>query len=756
MMTVLSGVGSVCAESVSNVKIRGNQRVEAQTILAYIPLKEGDSIDQEAMNDVLKSLFATGYFADVSVTKEGGSLVVSVVENASINKIAFEGNSKIKDEKLLEEIQMRPREVASKARIISAQQKILELYRQMGRFSVTVDPKVIKLDQNRVDLVFEIHEGDAAYIRHISFVGNKHFKSSTLEKHLYSKKKQWYRFFASDDIYDANRFVADQHALRDFYLNHGHPDFYIVSAVSELTPDQKDFFLTFTINEGPLYKIQKVDILSSIPKLTKESLLSELVIQPGDVFSQEKIEKTIEKLTEAAGGRGYAFADIQPRIEKDRQNNTVSITFEIQEGRRVYVERINMVGNTRTRDHVLRREIRVHEGDAYNTSLLKKAKKNLENLGYFKTVDLETEQGSATDKAVVSVKVEEQPTGELMGSGGWSTLDGPLLNVKFSERNFMGTGRIVRAEFTVAKRSQDFEVGITDPYFMGKNISVGIDLFRTRSTRLDAFTESNTGITPHVGYALSENWYQMWSYILKNERISKVPATVSEYIQQQAGSFMVSALGHTLIYDRRDSQIEPTSGFSVSMGNTFAGIGANKISYFKNSLSFSTFYTPIEDVTMNLRGSCGMITKVGGKVIRVADSFYMGADSFRGFQFGGIGPRDMKTGDSLGGTRFWITTFETVFPIGLPNDFGVKGAVFAEFGSVWKTGANVPKGATFVDAAGATRDRVFDSKSIRGTVGFGLSWTSPMGPIRIDYGFPVMKQKADRVQRLTFGFSTRF
>lgn len=754
---VLAVSGSVLADSVSRIQIVGNKRIEPETILSYSHIKPGVSFEKDAMEQTLKDLFSTGYFMDVTLKKEGDVLIINVVENASINKIAFEGNSKLKDDKILEEIHLRPREVISQTKIIAAQQIILELYRRMGRNAVTVEPKIIKLDQNRIDLVFEINEGDVTYVKQIYFVGNKSFKKSTLEKCLYTKRKRWYRFFASDDTYDVNRFTADQQALRQFYFDNGYPDFHIISAVSELSPDQKDFFLTFTINEGNLYKISKINIVSHISKVKTDNLKKHLLIKEGDVFSGTKIENSLNRLSDAIGAQSYAFADIQPKIEKNRESKTIELTFEINEGPRIYIERIEVSGNNRTHDSVIRRELRLHEGDTYNSSLLKRSEQALQNLGFFKKVEIKIDSGSSPDKAVVIVKVDEQPTGELGLSGGWSTLDGPLINAKFSEKNFMGTGRTIHVDATLAKRRQDFDIGITDPYFLGYNLEAGVDIFSIRSTRLNAFTDSNFGLTPHIMYRLSEDLYQMWGYIIKQEKIGHVPGDVSSFIKNQQGTYVTSAVTHSLIYDKRDNRLEPTSGYILTLSNAYAGLGSKTVAYLKTTLGFSTFYSPLEDLVINFRGSYGHIDKTcSTKDIRISDSIFMGADSFRGFEFGGIGPRDTQTSDPLGGRRFWVSTLEAVFPIGLPNEFGVKGAVFAEFGSVWKHGLTVDRNLTFVNTQGQTVKRIFDNKGVRGTVGVGVSWHSPFGPIRVDYGIPVMKKSGDRVQRITFGFSTRF
>jgi len=729
------------ADTIQGIQVTGNKRIETETVISNLPLKVGDSFDELQLNQALKDLFATGYFTDVQIRRSGSNLIIEVIENSLINRISFEGNSKLKDEKLTEEIQLRPREVLSRTKIQAAQQRILEIYRRMGRFDATVEPKVIRLEENRVDLVFEINEGEVTYVRKINFIGNKRFSSSRLEEQLYTKRNKWYRLWASDDTFDPDRFTADQQNLQQYYFDMGYPDFRLVSAVAELSPDHKDFYLTFTLEEGEKYTYGKVDIVSHLKQVNAEDLKGLIDIQSGEQFSRKQIERNITTLNTHVGTYGYAFADIQPRIEKNREKKTVDLIFEVREGPRVYIERIDVVGNDRTRDEVIRRELNILEGDAYNSTKVKRAEKNLKDLGYFKKSEILTEPGSARDKARLVVKLEEQPTGEMGVAAGFSTLDGILGNVKFAERNFMGTGRIVHASVTIAKRMQEFDVGITDPYFLGYSLEAGLDLFRVRSTRLSNFISASNGVSPHIAYALTEHLSQTLTYTLKDDHISHVAPGSSVFINQQAGKYVTSAFGQTLVYDRRDSRIDPTSGYALSLSNSYAGLGG-KVNYLKNSIGGSWFYSPVEDVVLNVRGSIGDIEKVGKNPIRIVDSILLGADTFRGFEYAGIGPRDATTGDPLGGTRFWTGTIETLFPIGLPNEFGVKGAVFTDFGTTWKPGVKGPQ--------------IIDKRAIRASVGIGLSWTSPFGPLKIDYAIPVKKQKFDQTQRFLFGFSSRW
>lgn len=735
-------IGIAQAESVRAIKVTGNKRIEAATVLSYIPIKPNQEYDQGDLNQALKDLYNTGYFSDVQMNRQGDILVIEVIENAIINQVAFEGNSKLKDDKLKEETQLRPREVLSRTKIQSAQQRILDIYRRMGRYNATVVPKVIKLSDNRVDLVFEIDEGDVTYVRKINFIGNKNISTSNLEKALLTKRTRWYRFFASDDTYDPDRFIADQQLLREYYYDSGYPDFRLINAVSELSPDQKDLFLTFTLEEGDRYTFGKFDIQSEIKKVRPQELLPLVTYSEGNWFSRKMIEKTIQAITEAVGEQGFAFAQVEPVIVKNKDNKSIDITYEIKEGPRVYIERIEILGNDRTRDEVIRREIRIQEGDAYNATFIKRAEQNLNDLGYFKKVDVTTEAGSTPDKAKLIITVEEQSTGELGLAVGFSTLDRALGNIHFTERNFMGTGRTVHSDFTIASRRQEFDIGITDPYFMGYNLEAGGNIFHIRSKRISAFTEKNSGGRVNVGYKLSENLYQNWSYTLQRDQISDVPSFSSAYIRQMKGSAINSAAGHALVFDKRNSRREPTAGYSLSLSNSLSGLGGD-IGYLKNALGGSAFYSPIDDVVLNARATVGNVIKTN-KRIRVADQVFLGADSFRGFSYGGMGPRDARTLDAIGGSRYWVGTLETVFPIGLPNEFGVKGAVFSDFGSVWGSELKIPD------------NPILDKKKMRASVGVGISWNSPFGPLRIDYAIPVKKQKHDDLQRVFFGVSSRF
>lgn len=734
-------ISSTTAAPLKGIRIEGNQRIESETIHSYIPIKVGEEFSPNQLDESLKALHATGYFTDVHVSNDGDTMVVKVEENPIINRIAYEGNSKLKDDVIQQEIKFRPREVLSRARIQEAQQRVLEIYRRMGRFGARVEPKIIKLPENRVDLIFEIDEGAVTYVRKITFIGNKHIPSKKLEEQLNSKRTRWYRFFAVDDVYDPDRFMADQQALRKFYYDNGYPDFRIITAHAELSPDQKDFFFTFHVEEGEKYDFGKVEITSKLPNVKTSDLMEVLTFAEGDTFSGKQIEKTITVMSNAVGVQGYAFVAIEPIVKKNPETKKADITFEIKEGPRVYIEKIVFSGNDRTRDNVLRREMQLHEGDAFNSQKLKDSERNLKDLGYFKTVTVDTEPGTGTDQARIVVKVEEQSTGEIGLAGGYSTLDGPLASIRLIERNFMGTGRVLHSDLSIAKKRQDFDVGIIEPYFLGRNMTGSASVFSSKSSRFDAFTQQSMGVRTGIGYRLSEYWSQGFSYMIMQEKITSSRAFRSSYISDQLGTSITSAVTHSISYDRRDAARNTTSGYIIGMSNTYAGVGGD-VQYLKNILNAGWYYPVADEVILNIRGEVGGMERVGKK-IRTVDKFSLGAQSFRGFEFGGIGPRDAITKDPLGGTRFWTQTNELVFPLGLPSEFGIKGAVFSDIGSLWRIGEKIPD------------TTVHDENKMRASLGCGISWDSPFGPISIDYSRAVKKQKYDSTQTILFGFSTR-
>jgi len=524
---------------VREVRIEGTQRIEPETVRSYLLVQPGDPFNDERVDRSLKALFATGLFADVNLRREGDVLIVRVVENPIINRIAFEGNHKFDEAALTAELQLRPRVVYTRTKVQADVKRLLDLYRRSGRFAASVEPKVIPLDQNRVDLVFEIDEGAVTGISSINFVGNHQFSASRLQETIQTKESRWYRFLSTDDTYDPDRLTYDRELLRKFYLSQGYADFRVVSAIAELTPAKDGFFVTFTLEEGERYRFGKIDLESKIKELNASEIRPLVTAKEGDWYNADEVEKTITALTDALGNRGYAFVDVQPRVNRNRETHTIDVTFEVQEGPRVFVERIDIIGNQRTLDYVVRREVRLVEGDAFNTSKVRRSQQRIRNLGFFKKVEVTNAQGSAPDRTVVTVEVEEQSTGELSLGGGFSTTDGPIGDVSVRERNLLGKGQDLRVGLTLSARSQQVDLSFTEPYFLDRNIAAGFDLFQIdQKNQLNAtYDQFSLGAALRAGYQISELLRQTLRYTIRTDDIKNVQSNASLFIAQQAGSW---------------------------------------------------------------------------------------------------------------------------------------------------------------------------------------------------------------------------
>ncbi len=731
------------------VRIEGTQRIEPETVRSYLVVQPGDPFNDERVDRSLKALFATGLFADVNLRRDGDVLIVRVVENPIINRIAFEGNHKFDEAALNAELQLRPRVVYTRTKVQADVKRLLDLYRRSGRFAASVDPKVITLDQNRVDLVFEIDEGAVTGISSINFVGNHQFSASRLQESIQTKESRWYRFLSTDDTYDPDRLTYDRELLRKFYLAQGYADFRVVSAIAELTPAKDGFFVTFTLEEGERYRFGKIDLESKIKDLNASELKPLVTVNGGDWYNADEVEKTITALTDALGNRGYAFVDVQPRVNRNREAHTIDVTFEIQEGPRVFVERIDIVGNQRTLDYVVRREVRLVEGDAFNTSKVRRSQQRIRNLGFFKKVEVTNAQGSAPDRTVVTVEVEEQSTGELSLGGGFSTTDGPIGDVSLRERNLLGKGQDLRIGLTLSARSQQVDLSFTEPYFLDRNIAAGFDLFQIdQKNQLNAtYTQFSLGGALRAGYQISEPLRQTLRYTLRTDSIRDVQSNASLFIAQQAGSRLSSVVGQVLLYDKRDNKNDPTDGYFVSLGDDGAGLGGD-VRYVRNKLAGGWFYSLYPDWVISATGEFGDIRGLG-QGVRIQDRFFVGGDNLRGFATAGIGPRDASTGDALGGNDYYVGSLGVGFPLGLPQEFGLSGRVFTDVGSLF----NIDLDRSNPALANVV---VEESSKPRLSAGTGVSWKSPLGPIRLDVAYPILKQTFDKKEFFRIGFGTRF
>jgi outer membrane protein insertion porin family len=749
--------------TISDIRIEGAQRIEPETIRSYLLIQPGDVWDDELVDKSLKALFTTGLFADVNLSRVGNTLVVRVVENPIINRIAFEGNNKIDEKDLTAEIQLRPRVVYTRTRVQNDVTRILDLYRRHGRFGATVEPKVIQLSENRVDLVFEINEGEYTGVRSINFVGNHQYSDGKLRGVLQTKESRWYRFLTSDDSYDPDRLTYDRELLRRFYLTEGYADFRVVSAVAELTPDRDGFIITFTLDEGERYRFGKIEVNIKIKDLPPEAVLPLLTVHTGDWYDADAVEKSISVLTGALGNRGYAFVEVKPNITRNREDRTVDITFDVQEGPQVYVERIDIVGNVRTLDKVIRREFQLVEGDAFNTTKMQRSQQRIKNLGFFKKAEVTNNPGSSPDKTVLMAEVEEQSTGELSLGLGFSTTDGPLADINIRERNFLGRGQDLRIGTVVSLRSQQVDLSFTEPYFLDKNIAAGFDLFEIKTSPTQNFF---SGVTPpyqqfsyggalRSGYQITDNLRQTLKYTARSDNITNIQSNTSLFIVLQAGVHTTSEVGQVLLYDRRDDRLEPTGGFYASVGNDFAGVGFG-VDYVRNKVNAGYYYSVAPEWVLSFTGEAGYIFGWNGQNVLIQDRFFVGGDNLRGFQSAGIGPRDSVSGDALGGDKYYLGSVTLGVPLGLPKEFGLSGRIFTDFGTLYSIQPTNIVLTPAQLAAGVQQPMVQQSPAIRASAGVGVSWKSPVGPIRLDVAYPFRKEGFDKTQVFRVSFGTRF
>ena len=736
MLIVLLAAFEVRAASVyvRDIKVEGLERVEVETVLSYVDIKKNTIIDDAKMDASLKQLYATGLFNDVSLNmKNDGLLIIKVAENPIINKVLFDGNDKVDDEMLKGELQLAPRSTYSRAKVQEDVQRILEIYKRTGRYAVVVEPQIIERDQNRVDLIFKIDEGPLASINKVNFVGNKHYSDDDLQSEIMSKESRWYRIFSSAENYDSEKTNYDKELLRRCYFKRGYADFRVVSAVAELSPDKKSFVLTFVLDEGKRYKIRSLDITAALKPAVQ--------LETGDWYNADKVEKSVTALTDELGKKGFAFVDVEPEMTKDTAAGEIALTFHVKEGERIFVDRINITGNTRTYDKVIRREFRIDEGDAFNVSKIKDSRRNVENLDYFSKVNIET-MPKDDNKADINVDVEEKSTGYFNVGVGYSTVNGALVRTGVTENNFRGLGQRLGLDIGVSQRSQEYDVSFTEPYFLNRRLRAGFDLFRTEQDYQDegSYDSESTGGRLRLGWNYTDDLSQQFRYTLRQDKISNVDSEASYYIKEEAGKYNDSSVGQTIVYDKRDSAFNPKEGYFISFGNDVSGLGGDE-KYLKFDAKLYQYYTLADYYTFKLFANAGYITGYGGKDVRLSNRYYLGGSTLRGFDVAGIGARDKYTDDALGGNWMLYTGGEVMFPIGL-DELGIKGRTFVDMGMLGKPD-NINTSV------------VEYSSSPRVAAGFGFQWLSPMGQIDIDFAFPIVKEDYDETQVFRLNFGTR-
>lgn len=778
------GAESAQAAVVSQIAVKGNKRVAPDTVRSYVTITPGRSFGAVDIDDSLKALFATGLFADVNIVQSGRSLVVTVVENPIIYKISFEGNKKYKDEQLSAVVRSKPRSVLTRAKVQSDVQNILEMYRRNGRYRTTIEPKIIDLPQNRVNLVFEINEGDKTTVARITFIGNKAFSDGRLRDVIKTRETGWLGWLRTTDSYDPDRLEKDQEALREYYFRRGYADFRIISAVADLDRERNTFFVTFTVEEGEQYTYGDVTIQSTLSSVDPDDLKSSIETSPGGVYDSREVEESLEDLVLEVSKRGYAFAEVRPRGDRDYENRTINITYHIDEGPRVYIERIEIRGNTRTRDYVIRREIDFAEGDAFNRVLIEKAKRRLRNLGFFSEVQITTRQGSEPDRVVVIVTVQEQSTGALSFGAGYSTSEGIIGDISITEKNFLGRGQFVRIAVGGGEHSRTYDFSFKEPYFLGRRLIFGLDLYRRDLDETDyrSYREKTTGGGINLGLPLNDeltltgfyNIYQRDFNVSRGLRDGCLmprpsmpvparcdlngdgiidpgldPEEASLAIKDSIGETLTSMVSYSLVYDTLDNYEKPREGILIKWRQDFAGLGGD-VSFIRTTLEGRYFHEiwPDNGVVGMLKGRVGHVEGVGQR-LKLPDHFFLGGEAVRGFETKGIGPRDRLTKDALGGRFVFNATAEATFPLPMvPSEIGFEGAAFIDAGTLFDVD----------DSAGFFRRIVVvgEGGDLRSAAGVGLIWRSPFGPIRADVAWPITKTKWDRTQVFRIGGGTQF
>lgn len=765
LFSVAATVSPAHAAVVSRIEVVGNQRVDAETIKAYLSIQAGRNFGGEDEDASLKALFETGLFADVRIDMRGSTLVVTVVENPVINEVAFEGNKKFKDDQLAGVVESKPRGVFTQANVQNDVGKILELYRRSARFEASVTPQTIALSNNRVNLVFVVTEGPKTGISGITFIGNEAFGEARLRNVIQTRRSTFLSAIRGGDNYDPDQLSSDEEKLRKYYLDRGYADFQVVSSSADLDRERNNFFIAFTLSEGPRYRFGQILVDSTITGVDPAILERQVITDEGDVFSNSDVEKSTENITLYLAAHGYPFAQARPRLDRNPDTLTIGVTYVVDEGARVYVERIDVRGNTRTRDYVVRREFDLAEGDAYNRVLVDRAERRLKRLSYFSDVRIFNEPGSSDDRVIVVVQVTEQPTGDLSFGIGYSSGDGAVGDISLTERNFLGRGYNLRASIGAGTSTQSYEFGFTDPYFLGRRISAGINVYRriNDETRFRHYNYDTTGGGLTFGFPITEDFTIQTGYRVELQQIdvnddkcdyndgdpTNDGNNVSRAICDASGDTLVSSVFYSLIYDTLDSRTDPRDGLYTKVSQEFAGVGGD-VTWLKTTASASYYHELLAD-----RDVIGLIKVQGGNIfgigedVRLLDAFFKGGETVRGFETSGFGPRDVSTDDALGGNIYAAGTAEIQFPFPvLPREIGFKGAIFADAGTLFDTDYT----AADLGAGGDLRD----DASIRSSVGGSIIWASPLGPLRADFAWPITKEDYDRAQWFRFSGGTHF
>ncbi|URW76598.1 outer membrane protein assembly factor BamA [Sphingomonas donggukensis] len=861
--------------TIKSIRVEGSQRVEPETVLSYTRLRVGQAYTNESVDQAIKDLLASDLLADVSIAGvETGDLVIRIRENPIINRVVLEGNKRLKNDKIEKELKLKPRQIFTRTAVRADVARIIELYRRQGRFAAVVEPKQVSLDQNRVDVIFEIREGPKSKVRQINIIGNEVFDDGELRKQMATKEARLLTILSSNTSYDQDRLAYDQQKLRQFYLTEGYADFRVISAVAELTPDKRDFIITYVVEEGPRYKFGDVTVDSEIRDFNNTTLAASLPMKKDDWYDAKKVEDSVDQLQQAAGLFGYAFSEVEPEFQRDRETLTMGINFRIKEANRTYIEKIDITGNTQTQDKVIRREMRVAEGDAFNTFLVKRSTDRINSLGYFQEkFEIEQKPGSAPDRIVLQANVEEKATGELSLSAGFSSLERFIIQASVRQRNFRGKGQDLRASVNYSTYSKSLELGFTEPYLFDKNIALGGTIFRrdynnfnyVGQERQTTYSQVSTGFQLATGVPLTEYLTLSGRYSLTQDDVGLDQATfftngvcdpvkAGRYLCDAIGNRLTSSLGVSLSYDSLNSRLRPSAGQRVTLGADFAGLGGD-VKYIRGNVNAAKYWGIGRGFILSATAEGGYIHSLeksrgpGIDKVRITDRFYLGEPQFRGFDIRGVGPRVQRisyTGDpstndqalitdrnqivddALGGRAYYLGKLELELPLGAgARELGLRPSIFIQAGALFGVTRPLPTLAfpqarnadgslrfnkdgsptllpltTFVKddqgrqlyvvnnsdstvayttcAVGTsatfggpcvgsqinspfTQDTspfferfVGDSAKPRLSIGVGVNWNSPFGPLRIDLAKALLSETGDDTKLLTFNVGTQF
>ncbi|VDS10096.1 Outer membrane protein assembly factor BamA precursor [Paracoccus haematequi] len=740
--------GAASAYVFNDVRIEGAVRVEPATVLSYANIARGQDVSAGELNDALQRLQNSGLFETVEIVPQGGVLVIRVSEYPTINQISFEGNRRIKDEQLAEIVQSQSRRVYQPSQALQDASNIAQAYAAQGRLAARVDPRIIRRSDNRVDLVFEVREGNVTEIERIGFTGNRAFSDRRLRNVLDTKQAGILRTFIRRDTFAPERLQLDEQLLTDFYRSRGYADFRVQAVAPELARERDAFYITFNIQEGPRYRFAQVNTISEIPGVDAGPFAAQNRVDRGDVYNPAAIDNTIRRMETVAIQQGLNFVNIEPRVTRNPQNQTLDLTFALTRGPRVFVERIDIEGNTTTLDQVIRRQFNTVEGDPFNPREIRNAAERIRALGYFSDAQVDSRPGSSNEQVIVDVNVEEQPTGSLSFGASYGVSSGVGLNASLQENNFLGRGQTVGLSISTADGDQSSSLTFIEPYFLGRDLRFGFNTYYNVTESLNSdYNTRSVGVRPSIEFPISQNGRLELRYRLSKETLGGVEDESSDLLKAEEGQRVTSALGYSYNWDTRITGLDPLTTYKLRFSQDFAGLGGDTKSVTTGLLAGVESTAWRDEVTLRAEFEAGAIHSYSDYSTWILDR-YRGGTRIRGFEPNGIGPRDLaaENQDGLGGNYFWVVRTEAQFPVGLPEEYGISGGLFADVGSIWGLDNTVGTGGAIVD----------DSMNIRASVGASLFWTTPIGPLRFNFSKAIRKEDYDEPQNFDLTISTRF